>query len=227
MNTASTFLLQATKACIFDFDLTLADGSPWIVTCYQEVLHRHGFTEVDDDTVRSTIGLTIEDSFTQMTGITDHEQCTALKMEFKSICRPQIAAKTIFFPDGIDFLRRLKAAGIRCAIVSTKETAVIRYTLEINKLENLFDCVVGLTEVKEAKPSPEGINFVLNQLGLQPNEVCYFGDNPVDGEAAQRAGVDYVGVAKGIHQPEELALFPHRAIITDYNQIVVEERNQG
>ena len=215
----SVTLPANTRACIFDFDMTLADGGPWIVECYQKILHLHGYSQVDDAVVRSTIGLTIEDSFALMTGLTDPELCWNMRMEFKAICRPKIAEKTVFFPDGVDFLHRLKAAGIACAIVSTKETAVIHQTLEMNSLENLFDSVVGLTEVKEAKPSPEGILYVLQQLGLQKDEVVYFGDNPVDGEAAQRAGVTYIGAAKGIHTPEQLSAFPYLAIVTDYHTI--------
>lgn len=217
-----TTLPPKTRVCIFDFDMTLADGGPWIVHCYQEILHQHGFNNVANEIVRSTIGLTIEDSFALMTGLKDMDRCWEMRMEFKAICRPQIAAKTEFFPDGIDFLKRLNENGILCAIVSTKETAVIHQTLEMNHLENLFNCVVGLTEVKEAKPSPEGINYVVNALGLNKEEVVYFGDNPVDGEAAQRAGVKYIGVAKGIHTPEQLAAFPHLNIINDYHMIRVK-----
>lgn len=221
MTSTNTVLPPQTRACIFDFDMTLADGGPWIVYCYQSILHQHGFMNVSDETVRSTIGLTIEDSFALMTGSQDKDFCWKMRMEFKSLCRPKIAEKTEFYPDGVDFLRRLKAAGIQCAIVSTKETAVIHQTLEMNHLEPLFDCVVGLTEVKEAKPSPEGINYVMNTLGVNKDEVVYFGDNPVDGEAAQRAGVIYIGVAKGIHTPEQLGAFPHLAIIKDYQAVEV------
>ena len=215
----SVVLPSQTRACIFDFDMTLADGGPWIVECYQNILHQHGYLNVQDEVVRSTIGLTIEDSFALMTGLTDKDLCWNMRMEFKAICRPKIAEKTVFFPDGVDFLRRLKAAGIACAIVSTKETAVIHQTLEMNGLENLFDCVVGLTEVKEAKPSPEGILYVIHQLGISKDEVVYFGDNPVDGEAAQRAEVSYIGVAKGIHTPSQLGAFPNLGIIDDYGNI--------
>ena len=219
MTTHNISLPIGTRACIFDFDMTLADGGPWIVECYQRILHQHGYHEVDDKTVRSTIGLTIEDSFALMTGLDDKERCWQMRMEFKAICRPRIAEKTVFFPDGVDFLQRLNQSGIACAIASTKETAVIQQTLEMNHLEQFFDCVVGLTEVKEAKPSPEGIHFVMHQLGLSPEEVVYFGDNPVDGEAGLRAGVSYIGVAKGIHTPEQLAAFPNLGIIDDYHAI--------
>lgn len=213
------FLPSPLKACIFDFDMTLADGGPWIVACYQTVLQRHGYCQVSESAIRNTIGLTIEDSFALMTGTDDRALCWQMRQEFKTICRPRIAEKTVFYPDAVRFLQRLKGAGIACAIVSTKETAAIRQTLELYRLDALLDCVVGLTEVKEAKPSPEGILYVLRELGLSPEEALYFGDNPVDGEAAQRASVAYIGVAKGIHNPEQLAAFPHLAIIRNYDEI--------
>lgn len=207
------------KVCIFDFDLTLADGSPWIVACYQEVLHRHGFTEVPDSVVRSTIGLTVEDSFGVMTGARDADFLWSLRMEYKALCRPHMAENTRFFPDAEHFVRRLGAAGVRCAIVSTKETAVIRQTLQLCGMAEQFSLVVGLDEVSAPKPSPEGIEYVVRSLGVERAEVVYFGDNPVDAQAAERAGVAYVGVAKGIHTAEQLAGHPHLGIITDYESV--------
>lgn len=207
------------RACLFDFDLTLADGSPWIVRCYQEVLHRHGFTEVSDETVRSTIGLTVEDSFGVMTGIREADRLWALRMEYKAVCRPRMAEHTVFFPDAAVFVRRLCERGVLCAIVSTKETAVLRRSLEHCGMSDVFAAVVGLDEVSTPKPSPEGIGFVLRKWNLQAGEVVYFGDSVVDGEAARRAGVMFVGVAKGVHTAEELAAFPHMAVIDSYDRL--------
>ncbi len=222
MTTDTLFRLpDDVRACLFDFDFTLADGSPWIVECYQKILQQHGFTGIKDETIRGTIGLTVEDSFARMTGLTDYDRCRQLRIKFKAICRPQIAAKTAFFKDALNFVERLKAAGIRSAIVSTKETVAIHQTLAMHHVEQLFDCVVGLTEVTAPKPSPEGINYALKQLQLLPEETIYFGDNPVDGEAARRAGTKYIGVAKGMHTPQQLSEFPHLAIIENYDHLLL------
>ena len=43
---------------LFDFDYTLADSSRGIVTCFRNVLTRHGYTEVTDDDIKRTIGKT-------------------------------------------------------------------------------------------------------------------------------------------------------------------------
>ena len=46
---------------LFDFDYTLADSSRGIVTCFRNVLTRHGYTEVTDDDIKRTIEMCIRD----------------------------------------------------------------------------------------------------------------------------------------------------------------------
>lgn len=64
---------------LFDFDYTLADSSRGIVTCFQNVLKRHGYTAVTDEEIKRTIGKTLEDSFSILTGITDAQQLADFK----------------------------------------------------------------------------------------------------------------------------------------------------
>lgn len=48
---------------LFDFDYTLADSSRGIVTCFRNVLNKHGYTNVTDEDIKRTIGKTLEESF--------------------------------------------------------------------------------------------------------------------------------------------------------------------
>ena len=48
---------------LFDFDYTLADSSRGIVTCFRNVLNRHGYTRPTDNDIKRTIGKTLEESF--------------------------------------------------------------------------------------------------------------------------------------------------------------------
>ena len=68
---------------LFDFDYTLADSSRGIVTCFRNVLTRHGYTEVTDDDIKRTIGKTLEDSFSILTGVTDAGQLAGFKAEYR------------------------------------------------------------------------------------------------------------------------------------------------
>ena len=56
---------------LFDFDYTLADSSRGIVTCFRNVLNRHGYTHPTDNDIKRTIGKTLEESFSILSGVTD------------------------------------------------------------------------------------------------------------------------------------------------------------
>ena len=53
---------------LFDFDYTLADSSRGIVTCFRNVLNRHGYTRPTDNDIKRTIGKTLEESFSILSG---------------------------------------------------------------------------------------------------------------------------------------------------------------
>ena len=50
--------MKSYQAYLFDFDYTLANSSKGIVMCYRNVLERHGFHQVDDLSIKRTIGKT-------------------------------------------------------------------------------------------------------------------------------------------------------------------------
>ena len=68
---------------LFDFDYTLADSSRGIVTCFRNVLNRHGYTQPTDDDIKRTIGKTLEDSFSILSGVTDPLQLAEFKKEHR------------------------------------------------------------------------------------------------------------------------------------------------
>ena len=84
-----TFAAKNTKGMnyttyLFDFDYTLADSSRGIVTCFRNVLNRHGYAEVTEESIKHTIGKTLEESFSILTGVTDAETLAVYKQEYAS-----------------------------------------------------------------------------------------------------------------------------------------------
>ena len=69
---------------LFDFDYTLADSSRGIVICFRNVLERHGHTGISDEAIKRTIGKTLEDSFSILSGITAPETLAEYKKDLKS-----------------------------------------------------------------------------------------------------------------------------------------------
>lgn len=200
---------------LFDFDYTLADSSKGIVICFQHVLHLHGYTEVTDEAIKRTIGKTLEESFSILTGITDADTLAAYKKEYVKAADRHMTVNTFLFPETLSVLTHLKEQGARIGIISTKYRYRIMELLSQKLPAGFLDIIVGGEDVKAAKPSPEGLLFAMEHLSVQKEETLYIGDSTVDAETAQAAGVDFMGVLHGATPRSELAAYPHVGIADD------------
>ena len=95
------------KTYLFDFDYTLADSSRGIVTCFRNVLNRHQYTNVTDEAIKRTIVKTLEESFSILTGVTDWEQLTAFRQEYRLEADVHMNVNTRLFPDTLSTLKEL------------------------------------------------------------------------------------------------------------------------
>ena len=74
--------MKTYQTYLFDFDYTLADSSRGIVICFRNVLERHGFHHIDDHTIKRTIGKTLPESFSILTGVTDTDTLETFRKEY-------------------------------------------------------------------------------------------------------------------------------------------------
>ena len=84
---------------LFDFDYTLADSSRGIVICFRNVLERHGHTGITDEQIKRTIGKTLEESFTILTGIDDAETLASYRKEYIKEADEHMNVNTVLFPE--------------------------------------------------------------------------------------------------------------------------------
>ena len=211
---------------LFDFDYTLADSSRGIVTCFQNVLKRHGYTAVTDEEIKRTIGKTLEDSFSILTGITDAQQLADFKKEYGKEADEHMTVNTMLFLETKSVLIALKDAGARIGIISTKFRFRIKELLSLHFPENFMDIIIGGEDVKTAKPSPEGLLLAIKQLHVTKAETLYIGDSIVDAETAQAAGVDFAGVTHGVTTAQELGRYPHRKIMATLEELLDKDEEQ-
>ena len=198
---------------LFDFDYTLADSSRGIVICFRNVLERHGHTGISDEAIKRTIGKTLEDSFSILSGITAPETLAEYKKEYVKEADTYMTVNTFFFPETVTVLKTLKSQGAQIGIISTKFRFRIREMVDQHFPKDFFDIIIGGEDVKQAKPDPQGIKKALRRLHRRKSETLYIGDSTVDAETAQAAKVDFVGVLNGMTTREELMVYPHRQIL--------------
>lgn len=205
---------------LFDFDYTLADSSKGIVICFRNVLERHRHTGISDEQIKRTIGKTLVDSFSILTGIGDEAILEEYRKEYVKEADRFMTANTRLFPETVSVLQALKEKGANIGIISTKYRYRIMELAKDNIPEGIIDLIVGGEDVKTAKPSPEGVFLALENLGTDKDTTLYIGDSIVDAETAQAAGMDFAGVLHGATTAEELEAYPHVAIMKDLTKLL-------
>src|SRR5690554_246995 len=205
---------------IFDFDYTLADSSKGIVFCFKHVLKEHGYTNVIDEEIKRTIGMTLENSFNSLTGVSDKEKLSIYVKEYVKKADTYMTDNTILFPETAEVLKSLKDSGNKIGIVSTKFRYRIKEVLEREFDDDLIDVVIGGEDVTIHKPSPEGLFLAIDQLNSNKKNCLYIGDSAIDAAAAKAADVDFYGVLNGATTREELEKYPHIVIAQDLAELL-------
>jgi len=209
--------LTSYKAWIFDFDYTLADATRGIVTAYNRAFCEFGFPEQPEAVIRSTVGLTVPESFMIMTGSKDEELARRFFERFVRIADEVMTANTEYLPGARELLLLLRTAGKPRAVVTTKMAYRITDFFEKRGEPELLDFVIGYEDVVQKKPAPDGLlaarERFARDFGIDGREVVYVGDNEVDARAAEAAGMDFIGVTTGTTTAVALAKYPHVAIV--------------
>ncbi len=81
------------------------------------------------------------------------------------------------YPDVEPTLSRLRAKGLKLAIVSNGLRRDLEEVLGKLRLKKWFDVVVGLDSCNCAKPDKEIFLYALDKLGVQPDEALFIGDS--------------------------------------------------
>ena len=196
---------MAIDAAVFDFDLTLADSTAGAVECSNHALRRLGLPPADPAAIHRTIGLPLPRAFHVLTGADDPARGEAFATCFIERADEVMVDLTALFPDVPEMLARLRDAGVRAAIVSTKFRRRIESILAREKLRDAFEAIVGGEDVARLKPDPEGLRRALRALDVPGARAVYVGDHPIDAEAAARAGVRFVAVLTGCSSAADFA----------------------
>ena len=107
--------------------------------------------------------------------------------------------------DGIrELLKALKEKGLHLAVNSNKPQPRTVDVVEEIFGKDTFDLLVGQCEERRRKPAPDGVNYILEQLHLNREDVLYIGDTCTDMQTGKSAGVFTVGALWGFRDRQEL-----------------------
>lgn len=178
-------------ALLFDFDGTLLNTNDLIIETFAHVIEpKFPGRYKREDYVRF-IGPTLTESFMEV----DPTNVEALLAEYRTWNAEQHDALATEFPDVKEVLHHLKEQGIQLAVVSTKRADALHRGLRLLGITDVFDTIISMDDVTNAKPDPEPVELALSRLGVSKERALMIGDNSHDIEGAHNAGVRAAGVA--------------------------------
>lgn len=185
-------------AVLFDLDGTLLDTAPEIAASVNGALSDLGLSAVAPDRVRRFIGHGVRETIARAYDAVhpgppdavqrDADLVQGVKLfgkyygEFARLSQP--------FPETVATLRELRELGVKCAIVSNKETHFVEQLLANSPIPGLMDLVICGDTLEQKKPDPLPAMHVLMELGISPDRALFVGDSAIDVACARNAGID-------------------------------------
>lgn len=192
------------KNLIFDFDGTIADSKECSIVATQKSFKERGLEEPTVNLIEYYMGIPIEKSFSLMSSVDlDDHQLEALIKTFRQNYKEVESSYLKLYKHMTEQLQSL-SKDKQLFVVSSKKTDVLIRNLEILDIDHLFTEVIGSDKVNHYKPSPDGINYILNKYQLENEETIYIGDAIFDMQMANSAKVASCAVTWGTHNIEEL-----------------------
>ena len=191
------------KAALFDFDGTLVDTTEMI---YQGMRHAASTVLGRDDVPRETLLANVGQPLPRQMELIDADKAELLLEAYRHHHEENHDALIQEFPQVAQALSRLRSAGIKVAVVTSKRRVSVEMALNnFPDLRDVVDRFVTMEDTNEHKPHPEPLWRGLELVGGVPKEeAAYVGDSPFDVEAAKAAGLTSIAVSWGAFSEDRL-----------------------
>ncbi|MBC3788117.1 HAD family hydrolase [Spirosoma utsteinense] len=193
------------KAIIFDMDGVIVDTNPHHKTAWREYYERYGKTLSDDEFVEHISGKhnshIVAHLFTDRT--LTPEEVARLSHEKEALFRELYRSEIVAVAGLVDFLKALKAAGIRTAVATSAPVENLDFVMDALDIRQYFDVLLNESMVSHPKPDPEIYQKAMTLLGVEPADSVVFEDSMTGIQAGKASGATVVGVAT-TQTPDEL-----------------------
>lgn len=201
---------------LFDLDGTLIDTNELIISSFLHTLDHYYPEKYKRADAIQFIGPPLYDTFVAIDEARVDEMITTYRKHNLSH-HDQLVTE---FEGVFETVESLHKMGYKLGIVTTKLRGTVNMGLKLTKLDQFFDVVVTLDDVKNAKPDPEPIEKALALLGSSPEETIMVGDNHHDILAGQNAGTKTAGVAWSLKGIDYLQSFKPDYMLHSMNDLL-------
>jgi len=179
------------RCIIFDMDGTLTETNRLIFDSFNFIVKKYRGHTMPDHEITALFGPPEEGALAR---IVEGKQLETAMREYLEFYRSHHGSLARLIPGMKDVLDDVRRKGRHLALFTGKGTHTTAITLEEFGLTSYFDLVVTGNDVREHKPSAEGLHKILKHFNLRPREALMVGDAVADVKAAQEAGIPIAAV---------------------------------
>ncbi|HVL39543.1 MAG TPA: HAD-IA family hydrolase [Fimbriimonadaceae bacterium] len=196
--------LSQTQAVLFDVDGTLVDSLPMLIRGLGDTFERYvGFRPADAE-IQAMIGMPLRVQLTRYHTKPVKESELAEMIAYTIDRYDAHEHLERLFAPAVETLRILHLAGIRTALVTSKNAEELRRFLLRFPGADDVDTTVCASDVTNPKPHPESAELACAKLNVQADRCVLIGDSIYDMQCGRRAGLKCVAVSYGSGLREEL-----------------------
>ena len=171
------------KACIFDLDGTLTNTLDSLTYSTNKTLEEMGLETITKDQCRSFVGdgaRCLMERALRASGDTELKRIEEGMEVYSRIFGENCMYHVRPYDGVVQMLDSLKKKGIKIAVFSNKPHLQAIDVVESTFGKGYFDHIQGQSGEFPKKPDPEGLLWILDKLGVSPEEGIYIGDSDVD-----------------------------------------------
>ncbi|RTE87286.1 MULTISPECIES: HAD family hydrolase [Gammaproteobacteria] len=188
---------------IFDWDGTLMDSIPRIVSCMQKMAADARLPVPTEQATRDIIGLSLPVALEVLFDCYDKAEQTALIDIYRHYYIDADTTPSPMFDGATELLQRLHKQGFPLAVATGKARPGLLRVWEETGTERYF---VNSRCASEApsKPNPAMLKDLMAEQGADIQDTLMIGDSKHDLRMANNAGIKSLGVTFGVHDAHTL-----------------------
>lgn len=212
---------SALSYLLFDVDGTLIDSRTAILEAYRIAVTDSPTTAAALRSIPS--GQLLQMRLSEAMQAISPSNAAMLEARFDNIYR-EISPKLVHpYPHVPELVRWLHRSKIGLGVVTNKgrDRLVVDLprVVEPHTCEEIFRVVIAAEDTVERKPHPEPLLRAADRAGWPHDDVAYIGDGPHDAEAAEAAGMAFIGAGWGYYGRTELRSFSSAPVATTVTEL--------
>jgi phosphoglycolate phosphatase len=212
------------RAVAFDLDGTLLDTVGDLAAAVNALLRELGLRALPTAAVRDLVGKGMANLVTRALEAVRGARPGAVELatllvRYQSLYAAQLGRETRLYPGVVDGLARMRAAGLKLAVVTNKASRFVLPHLEQAGIGAYFDASVGGDDAAAKKPDPAPLRLAAERLGVDVRRLLMVGDSGNDALAARAAGCPVLIVPYGYNEGQPVEALDADGIVASLREV--------